>query len=204
MMRIAANEIGFDLDGVIANTAENFLSIACSKYGYCSFTHDDITNFELENCIPIPRDLVDKIFTEILTDSLATGLRPMAGAVETLTLLARESTITIITARPLLQPVLDWIDAFFPAETRDATKVVATGDHNDKVRYIHEHGLKYFVDDRAETCIQLANANIIPLVFSQPWNHNRHNLQSVENWADVQELITTSPENRNEMSALQG
>ncbi len=192
-MAIAANEIGFDLDGVIADTAESFLSIACSKYGYCSFTREDITNFELESCMPIPRDIVDRIFTEILTDSLATGLKPMKGAVETLTFLARESTITIITARPLLPPVLDWIDAFFPAETRDATEVIATGDHNDKVRHIHKRGLKYFVDDRAETCLQLANADIIPLVFSQPWNRNRHNLQCVENWADIRKLITTSP-----------
>ncbi len=196
-IRIAANEIGFDLDGVIADTAESFLRIACSKYGYCSFTHEDITNFELENCIPLPHGLVDEIFTEILTDSLAAGLQPMPGAVETLTQISRDSEITIITARPLLQPVLDWIDVFFPAETRDATRVVATGDHNDKIRFIHQHGLKYFVDDRAETCIQLADADIIPLVFSQPWNQNRHNLQSVENWAEVRELITSSArENR--------
>lgn len=190
-MMIAADEIGFDLDGVIADTAESFLRIACSKYGYCSFTREDITNFELENCIPIPRQLVEQIFTEILTDSLATGLQPMEGAVETLTFLAESSPITIITARPILQPVLDWIDVFFPAKTRDATQVIATGDHNDKIQYIHENGLKYFVDDRAETCMQLADANIIPLVFSQPWNQNRHNLQSVENWDDVRELITS-------------
>jgi uncharacterized HAD superfamily protein len=191
-MIIQADVIGFDLDGVIADTAETFLRLACSRYGYCSFTCEDITNFELENCIPISRDLVDKIFTEILTDSLATELKPMKGAVETLTLLAQKSTVTVITARPLLPPVLDWIDVFFPAETREAIKVIATGDHNDKVRHIHEHGLKYFVDDRAETCMQLASADIIPLVFSQPWNQNRHNLQSVENWADIQDLIAPS------------
>jgi uncharacterized HAD superfamily protein len=191
-MIIKADVIGFDLDGVIADTAETFLRLACSRYGYCSFTCEDITNFELEDCIPIPRDLVDKIFTEILTNSLATELKPMKGAVETLTLLAQKSTVTVITARPLLPPVLDWIDVFFPAETREAIKVIATGDHNDKVRHIHEHGLKYFVDDRAETCMQLASADIIPLVFSQPWNQNRHNLQSVENWADIQDLIAPS------------
>jgi uncharacterized HAD superfamily protein len=191
-MIIQADVIGFDLDGVIADTAETFLRLACSRYGYCSFTCEDITNFELEDCIPIPRDLVDKIFTEILTNSLATELKPMKGAVETLTLLAQKSTVTVITARPLLPPVLDWIDVFFPAETREAIKVIATGDHNDKVRHIHEHGLKYFVDDRAETCMQLASADIIPLVFSQPWNQNRHNLQSVENWADIQDLIAPS------------
>lgn len=190
-MKIPADKIGFDLDGVIADTSEAFLRLACSKYGYCSFTKEDITNFELEDCIPIPGDIVEEIFTEILTDSLVTGLKPMKGAVKTITSLTSESPVTIITARPLRLPVLDWIDAFFPAKTRDAIKVVATGDHSDKVRYIHEHGLNYFIDDRAETCIQLARADIIPFVFSQPWNINRHNLQSVENWDDVRELIDT-------------
>jgi len=192
-VKIPVDKIGFDLDGVIADTATTFLHIACTKYNYCSFSHEDITNFELEDCIPIPQDLVDKIFTEILVDSLGTGLKPMEGAVETLTSMAVESTITVITARPLRRPVLDWIDVFFPAETRDAIKVVATGDHSDKVRYIHEHGLKYFVDDRAETCMQLAGEDIIPFVFSQPWNRNRHNLQSVDNWNDLRQLIATSP-----------
>ena len=83
-------------------------------------------------------------------------------------------------------------------------KVIATGDHNDKVRHIHEHGLKYFVDDRAETCMQLASAGITPLVFSQPWNLNRHNLQTVENWIDIQDLISPSfAEDIYEMPALQ-
>lgn len=201
-MMIAANAIGFDLDGVIADTAESFLRLACSKYGYCAFTAEDITSFELENCIPIPGDLVNEIFTEILTDSLSAGLKPIEGAVETLTMLSQKSPVTVITARSLVPPVLDWIDAFFPTRTRDAITVIATGDHNDKVRYIHRQGLKYFVDDRVETCIQLAGANIIPLVFSQPWNQNRHNLQGVENWAEVRDLIICCPEKTNEMSAL--
>jgi uncharacterized HAD superfamily protein len=192
-MRIPADKTGFDLDGVIADTATAFLRIACEKYNYCSFTTEDITNFELEDCIPIPRDIVETIFTEILTDSLEAGLKPMKGAVETLTSLASKSIITVITARPLKTPVLNWIDAFFPAGTRDAIRVVATGDHSDKVRYIHEHGLKYFVDDRAETCMQLAEADIVPFVFNQPWNRNRHNLQSVDSWNDLQQMLTASP-----------
>jgi len=192
-MRIPADKIGFDLDGVIADTATAFLRIACEKYNYCSFTPEDITNFELEDCIPIPRDIVETIFTEILTDSLEAGLQPMQGAVETLTSLAAGSTITVITARPLRSPVLDWIDAFFPAETRDVIRVVATGDHSDKVRYIYERGLEFFVDDRAETCMQLAEADIVPFVFNQPWNRNRHNLRSVDSWNDLQQMITTSP-----------
>ena len=160
------------------------------KYGYCSFIREDITSFDLENCIAINQQLVEEIFTEIQKDSLATGLKPMEGAVQTLTDLTEMTPgITIITARSLRQPVLDWIDVFFPNKTRDAIKVIATGDHNDKTRYIHDRGLHYFIDDRAETCVQLAAAGITPLVYEQPWNRNRHNLRSVADWREIRELL---------------
>jgi len=189
-MTIQVNTIGFDFDGVIANTAETFIQIACSEYGYCSFSKEDITNFDLENCLDLPQAHVEKIFTDILTNSIATGLKPMSGAVETLTEFADIAPVTIITARPIHQPVIDWLDSFFPAATCRKIKIVATGDHNDKVRHIHEHGLHYFIDDRAETCLQLARENITPIVFSQPWNRDRHSLQTVENWAEIRDLIS--------------
>lgn len=188
-MTIQIDEIGFDFDGVIADTAETFIKLVCREYGHCSFTKDDITNFDLENCLDLPLAHVEKIFTDILTDSIGTGLQPMDGAIEALTRFSQISTVTIITARPIQQPVFDWLDRFFPAATCKKMRVIATGDHNDKVRYIHKYNLKYFVDDRAETCLQLGRENIIPIVFSQPWNKNRHTLQTVANWLEIEKLI---------------
>lgn len=78
------------------------------------FTQEDITNFELEDCLAIPREMVEKIFTDILVDSLGTKLMPMPGAVECLEQFTLGSKVTIITARPLDNPVFDWLDRFFP------------------------------------------------------------------------------------------
>lgn len=188
-MTIPIEKIGFDFDGVIADAAEAFLRIACKKYGYCSFGVEDITNFELEDCIDIPLALVEKIFNEILMDSVGTGLQPITGATETLELFAKQSKVTIITARPITGPVYDWLGLYIPLPQLKNIKVIATGDHNDKVAHIHEHGIRYFIDDRAETCQQLAKENITPLVYSQPWNRNRHNLQTVDNWTEIRALV---------------
>lgn len=188
-MPIPISEIGFDFDGVIADTAEAFIRLACTEYGYCSFAREHITNFDLESCLAIPRPLVEKIFTDILTDSIATELMPMSGAIESLERFARTGTLTIITARPIKQPVFDWLERFFSKPARENIRVVATGDHNDKVRHIHDHGLKYFIDDRAETCIQLARESITPFVFNQPWNRNRHELQTVADWGEIRALV---------------
>ena len=193
---IPIDEIGFDFDGVIADTATTFLEIASKKYGYNSFTKEDITNFELEDCINVPRAIVEKIFTEILLDSLGTGLQPMQGAIETLSLFAGRSSVTIITARPVEQPVHDWLETYFTRPLRDNIQVVATGDHDDKIRHIHARKIKYFVDDRVATCQSLLEENIHPIVYNQPWNKGRHNLTMVSDWDDISNMVNMNREAR--------
>ncbi|MBL4901455.1 hypothetical protein JYT85_02225 [Desulfocapsa sp. AH-315-G09] len=188
-MNIRHNEIGFDLDGVIADTGEAFIRLACEEFDYCSFRLEDITSFQVEDCLSIPTDKVEQIFYAILKDSLGTGLQPFPGAVDVITGMAAQAPVTIITARPLEKPVSDWLDHFFSSETCKQIKLVAMGDHDDKARYIKDHNLNYFVDDRVETCLQLAETNITPIVFNQPWNHNKHSLHSVSNWQEIQDLL---------------
>lgn len=188
-MKIESQEIGFDLDGVIADTGEAFIRMACEEHEFCSFTLEDITTFQVEDCLDIPLSVVEKIFGAILRDSIATGLQPMAGAVEVITEMTSSAPVTIITARPLQQPVEDWLEHFFPASACANIRLVAMGCHDDKARYIHEHRLRYFVDDRAETCLQLADVDITPYVFSQPWNQGRHDLQSVASWQEIHAML---------------
>lgn len=187
---VPIDQLGFDFDGVIADTATTFLKIAEKEYGYNSLTKEDITNFELEECINIPKDIVERIFTDILTDSLGTGLQPMQGAISTLREFARYSTLTIITARPIDQPVHDWLETYFENSLLANISVVATGDHNDKVRHIHANGIQFFVDDRVATCQSLIPENICPIVYNQPWNAGRHNLTTVSDWNDISKLVT--------------
>ena len=186
---VPINQLGFDFDGVIADTAATFLNIAKSQYGYNSLTKEDITNFELEECINMPKDIVERIFTDILTDSLGTGLQPMEGAVSTLSEFARCSKLTIITARPIDQPVHDWLETYFDKSLLGNINVVATGDHNDKIRHIHANGIQFFVDDRVATCQSLVTENICPIVYNQPWNAGRHNLTTVSDWSDISKLV---------------
>ncbi len=75
-MNINSNEIGFDLDGVIADTGEAFIRLACEEFNYCSFRLEDITSFQVEECLSIPTDTAEQIFYAILKDSLGTGLKP--------------------------------------------------------------------------------------------------------------------------------
>ncbi len=186
---IAPEKIGFDFDGVIADIGEAFLRIACEEYGYCSFSLEDITSFKVETCTKIPEDIVDKIFKDILADSLATGLQPISGALEVISKLTRHSEVTIITARTLATPVTDWFANFLPTETCDNINVIAMCDHDQKVRFIEQQNLLYFIDDRAETCAQIADAGYIPILYRQPWNKQWNNFSTVSNWEQIAAIL---------------
>ncbi len=187
--KIHLEELGFDFDGVIADIGEAFIRLACKEHNYCSFTMEDIVSFQVENCINMPYPIIERIFDDILRDSLATKLKPMPGMVEVINDFARIAPVTIITARIEPQPVYDWLDTFFPKTTCSKIQLVAMGDHDDKVRYLRQLGLKYFIDDRPETCRQIADANLTPYLFSHPWNHRHHNFKKVKDWQEIRTIV---------------
>jgi phosphoglycolate phosphatase-like HAD superfamily hydrolase len=88
-------EIGFDFDGVIADTVEAFLRLACEQYGHCDLRPEHITHFLVEECLAMEATVVESIFTAILRDSVGVGLQPMPGAVEVLGELSGRAPVTI-------------------------------------------------------------------------------------------------------------
>ncbi len=76
--RIDPEKLGFDFDGVIADIGEAFVRLACNEFGYCSLRVEDLSSFQVEECLDIPGRIIDRIFDDILEDSLGSGLKPMA------------------------------------------------------------------------------------------------------------------------------
>jgi uncharacterized protein len=186
--RIHPAEIGFDFDGVIADTVEAFIRIACAQYAHCGIRPEDIIHFSVEQCLDMETHVADSIFLQILDDSVGSGLLPMPGAIEVLGELTGQSQVTIVTARPQAEPVHHWLQTVLPDPVWPHIRVVAMGDHDDKARHIKDLGLSTFIDDRAETCLQLRSAGIRSIVFSQPWNRGRHDLPAVHNWAEIRTM----------------
>ncbi len=162
LKKIRPDSVGFDFDGVIADIGEAFIRLACERYDYCSISLEEISSFQVEHCTDIPRKVVESIFDDILQDSLGVGLKPMAGAVETLVRLSRVADVTIITARPVIGPVQDWFDFYCSTRNGGHIRLVATGDHDNKETFIRQCGLQHFIDDRTLTCLQLAEAGLSP------------------------------------------
>jgi uncharacterized HAD superfamily protein len=186
--KINPAELGFDFDGVIADTAEAFIRLACDRYSLCDITTEDITSFNVEECLNISPEIVQSIFLDVLLDSIGTGLKPMDGSMEVLSDLTRQTKVTIITARPEPAPVHAWLESMLPQDVCTRIHVIAMGAHDNKVQHIKNTGLTYFIDDRAETCTQLDSEGIGAIVFNHPWNRRRHNLPSVSNWQEIRAL----------------
>ncbi|WP_028579627.1 5' nucleotidase, NT5C type [Desulfogranum japonicum] len=188
--RFHPSDIGFDFDGVIADIGEAFIRLACEEYDHCGIALEQITSFHVEQCLDMPEEIVETIFLKILKDSLATGLIPMPGAVPVLEEMSQTAPVTIITARPIGDPVARWMQNYFSEETHQQIRLVAMGDHDDKVRHIKELSLTCFIDDRVETCLQLREAGITSYLFAQPWNRSCTSLPRMKSWEDIRSLYS--------------
>jgi len=188
MNKINPALIGFDIDGVVADTGGAFIRIANEEYGINSISLDDITSFEVIDCLDVDQGIIDEIFIRLLDDPLTAGLQPMEDAIPVLHRFADEAPLTFITARPHEKPIARWLKHYLQPATFEKIRLVAMGVHDNKTAYIKDLGLKYFVDDRLQTCKMLANEGITPLVYNQPWNKNGHDLPTVNDWQAIHSL----------------
>jgi len=187
-MKIASGKIGFDFDCVVADTMEAFIRLAAEDYGL-EVLPEQITDFMVENCLDIDLEIVDDIFTRLIRDPLGAGLKPMADAIAVLDELAMVSPLTFVTARPYVEPVVEWLEFYLGGKGFAGVRLIATGDHDGKTGPIRKMGLSHFVDDRADTCNLLAGEiDITPIIYAQPWNFGKHRLDAVDNWRAIKKM----------------
>ena len=58
---IDPRKIGFDIDGVVANTMQLFLDILLDVYGINHVTLDDITRYDLQACLDVDPQIITAI-----------------------------------------------------------------------------------------------------------------------------------------------
>jgi len=187
-MRIDPSRLGFDIDGVVADTACAFLRIAAHDYGINWFTEEDIREFDVTNCLDMDPQAINDIFHRLMIDPLSEKMQPMPYAISVLEDLATEGPLTFITARPFKQPIAQWLEENLSDNAFRHARIAAMGEHDGKSHYLKKLGIHFFIDDRAETCKDLAEEGFTPIVFEQPWNRNKHDLASVSNWLEIRRL----------------
>jgi uncharacterized HAD superfamily protein len=164
------SNLAFDIDGVVADTMSVFVRLACERYGLAHLSKEQMTSYDLYQCLGLDREVIDDLICLTLSDEYTLQIPPMPGAPEVLTLISEQIPLRFITARLWPESIIQWLEQILPEVPSGRIHVIATGAPEAKATVLEEMGIRVFVEDRLETCVQLAQAGIQPIVFDQPWN----------------------------------
>jgi len=181
--------LAFDIDGVFADTMNLFLDIARDEFNINWIKYEYITSYNLEECLDVDKKVIDKILDRIVDGNYHAPLKAIDGAPEVLTRIGKNYPVLFVTARPKTGAICEWIQDVLPLEL-SSIEVISTDSFESKADVLLERGVKYFVEDRLETCCFLKEAGVEPVLFRQPWNMKSHPFIEVSTWKDIEFLIT--------------
>jgi uncharacterized HAD superfamily protein len=188
--QIPRNRLAFDIDGVVADIMTTFLDLVRERYNQGHhFRYEHITTFFLEDCLDLPSWIIAEVIRELIDRPHELPVAPFPHAVPVLTRLAQETPLLFVTARDRRRPIEQWLHRNLAPVPPSAIRVLATGDPDAKIHCLQDHGIQYFVEDRLETCLQLADHGITPIVFAQPWNRLPHPFPEVADWTELAGLL---------------
>jgi uncharacterized HAD superfamily protein len=160
-------KVGFDFDGVIANTGQTVAKVLTNRFGTWIreedlFLHDFRFQFDLSK--EEVKDLVD----EIVSYKRTMYTFPAEGCEKVLYKLhiKTEEKITIVTARTDLDVVRQWLNYYLDESIFE----VFTKNHGEKGSLLKELNVGLFVEDHLMNAIEIANNGIIPVIFLRSWN----------------------------------
>lgn len=186
--KIKTNELAFDIDGVFADTFRSFIEIARNEYGF-QIDYEAITEYEFWKHMDIDEVMFREIIQRILDYPVEEGIRPISGATDVLIRLANLGPLLFVTARPERDAILKWVNFHLKISDTNSVRLESTGTHEEKLPILLKYGVKYFVEDRLETCYLLDQASVIPIVFDQPWNRKPHPFKTVKDWGEMADMI---------------
>jgi uncharacterized protein len=185
---IDPRHLAFDIDGVVANTMQLFIDIGKEVYGIHHIRYEQMTAYDLQQCLDIEPETIQAIVNRITEGDYPCKLGPIQGAPEVLKRLGALGPIRMVTARPHLGPIKEWVAGLLGRD-HGVVKMTATGSFDAKPDFLRSQNITHFVDDRIDTCHLLQAHDITPILFAQPWNRQSHPFLEVDGWRQMALLI---------------
>jgi 5'(3')-deoxyribonucleotidase len=186
--------VAFDVDGVFGNVMELFIRLARELYQIDSIQYGDITRYYLYDCLDLDSQIIDRLIEKIVDYPHALKMNPFEQAVPVLSAYGQRYPLTFITARQKAEPITDWVLGHLPDVDPCRIRVIATGQHQVKLKILQKMGFTYYIDDHLDTCHLLFQHAILPIVFEQPWNQEPHPFPRVANWRELGEILLARPD----------
>ncbi|MBL0715280.1 MAG: haloacid dehalogenase [Desulfosarcina sp.] len=170
-----------------------FLDIVRDLYGIDHVRHEDITSYNLEDCLDLEAEVIETAIRCIIQGDYEHALHPLPGSRRVLERMARSvPRLLFVTARPNREIIEGWLrDMLSLPDT--AIEVVATGSFEAKADVLAAGGVRVFVEDRLDTCFLLAQAGLTPILYRQPWNRQSHPFKEVGGWDEIENLLNFIP-----------
>ncbi len=183
--------LAFDIDGVVADTMQVFLRLARDRYGIDGLSMEDLRCYNLYECLDLDRTVLDELICLTLDDEHTLMVPPMEGAPEVLTELAQRGPLRFVTARIWPESISQWLEQTLPDVMADRIQVIATGAPEAKLQILKDLDVRFFVEDRLETCRFLSGQGIQPLLFDQPWNRGlpEDEFPRICNWDELRQWV---------------
>ncbi|MEN6441557.1 MAG: haloacid dehalogenase [Syntrophobacter sp.] len=187
--------LAFDIDGVVADTMDIFVRLAHERYGLTQILKEHISSYDLRKCLDIKKEVLEDLICLTLDDEHTLQVPPMPGAPEVLSELAGTTALRFVTARIWPESITAWLYQTLPNVPPNRITVIASGAPELKRGILKEMGIRYFVEDRIETCRLLKEAGIQPFLFTQPWNKYEPDdgFIRIDNWAMLKEWVLPPP-----------
>ena len=188
---IDPSRLAFDIDGVVADTMQVFLRLARDRYGIEGLSMEDLRCYNLYECLDLDRTVLDDLICLTLDDENTLTVPPMAGAPKVLTELAGHGPLRFVTARIWPESITQWLEQTLPDVAPERIQVIATGAPEAKLRILKDMDVRFFVEDRVETCRFLSGQGIQPLLFDQPGNRGlpEEEFPRICNWDELRQWV---------------
>ncbi|MCU0588522.1 MAG: hypothetical protein MUF52_10230 [Syntrophobacteraceae bacterium] len=164
--------LAFDIDGVVADTMAVFVQLARERYGLSQLSKDDLRCYELHHCLDMDREVLNDLICLTLDDEHTLQVPAMEGAPQVLTRLAEQGPLRFVTARIWPESITQWLHLTLHQVPAHRIQVIATGAPEAKRQVLNDLGIRFFLEDRLETCRHLVRGGIQPFLFDQPWNRS--------------------------------
>jgi uncharacterized HAD superfamily protein len=166
--------IGVDLDDVLLNFADPFISFNNLHYG-TTHRREQITSFLMEDIWGITGDEVNRRIRAFYHCDTHKHALPIEGAIEGIKKLADTHELHIVSSKSAETSayMTDWLRKHFPNAFRSVhfTRNDQDDKHpREKANICKELGVEVFIDDALRNAEKIAAVSIPVLLYDTPWN----------------------------------
>ena len=184
--------VGIDIDGVLADSVPSFLALLNLMFGR-QWTPADIVTYRFEDALHISEDDAVHFWKLFARQGGWSRIRPIKGAVEFTTRLAKKHAIILVTGRPRHYVEIE-TKAWLRQHKIAYDELIFVGNDEDKLQASRGAGfrLDLLIEDSYEYGKPLADAGIPVLLIDYPWNRNipaHPHIRRIRSLADAPKII---------------